>query len=38
MNADKRRAVMTLLEDAVWRGWSNYQIASRCAGFRGEAM
>ena len=30
-NADKRRAVMTLLEDAEWGHWSNREIARRCA-------
>ena len=29
-NADKRRAVMTLLEDSEWTGWSNNAIASQC--------
>lgn len=30
-NADKRRAVMTLLEDEEWAQWSNREIARRCA-------
>lgn len=29
-NADKRRAVMTLLEDAEWSQWSARQIARQC--------
>jgi hypothetical protein len=29
-NDDKRRAVMTLLEDAEWSQWSNREIARRC--------
>src|SRR5262249_61805033 len=29
-NADKRRAVSILLEDAEWRSWSNRTIARRC--------
>lgn len=29
-NADKRRAVMTLLEDEEWGAWSNREIARRC--------
>lgn len=29
-NADKRRAVETLLRDEEWAGWSNYEIARRC--------
>lgn len=29
-NADKRRAVMTLLEDDEWSHWSNIEIARRC--------
>lgn len=29
-NADKRKAVRTLLEDAEWTKWSNRQIAERC--------
>ncbi len=29
-NADKRRAVLTLLEDEEWRGWSDREIARRC--------
>lgn len=29
-NADKRRAVITLLEDMEWRQWSNREIARRC--------
>lgn len=27
---DKRRAVMTLLQDSQWREWSNYKIALAC--------
>jgi DNA modification methylase len=27
---DKRHAVLTLLMDAEWNGWSNYQIARHC--------
>jgi len=30
-NADKRRAVLCLLEDAEWSQWSNREIARRCA-------
>lgn len=30
-NADKRRAVETLLRDDDWRHWSNREIARRCA-------
>lgn len=30
-NDDKRRAVMTLLEDAEWSQWSDREIARRCA-------
>jgi hypothetical protein len=29
-NADKRRAVLTLLNDPEWSAWSNVEIASRC--------
>ena len=29
-NADKRKAVMTLLEDDEWAGWSNVKIADAC--------
>lgn len=29
-NADKRKAVRTLLEDEEWGGWSNREIARRC--------
>ena len=29
-NADKRKAVMTLLDDAEWALWSNVQIANQC--------
>lgn len=29
-NADKRAAVMRLLEDDEWRGWSDREIARRC--------
>lgn len=29
-NADKRKAVMTLLEDEEWSKWSNREIARRC--------
>jgi hypothetical protein len=29
-NADKRRAVMTLLHDAEWQIWSNLKIAKQC--------
>jgi len=30
-NADKRRAVETLLRDAKWQGWSDRKIARKCA-------
>ena len=30
-NADKRKAVMTLLEDEEWGQWSNREIARKCA-------
>jgi len=30
-NADKRKAVMTLLEDGEWSQWSNEAIAKQCA-------
>lgn len=30
-NADKRRAVMTLLQDEEWSKWSDREIARRCA-------
>ena len=30
-NADKRRAVMALLNDDEWRAWSDREIARRCA-------
>lgn len=30
-NADKRRAVETLLRDKVWAGWTNTEIARRCS-------
>jgi hypothetical protein len=30
-NADKRRAVMALLNDAEWAKWSDREIARRCA-------
>jgi len=30
-NADKRKAVMTLLEDGEWSQWSNAEIGRRCA-------
>jgi hypothetical protein len=30
-NADKRRAVQRLLNDAEWREWPNREIARRCA-------
>ena len=30
-NDDKRRAVLTLLEDAEWSTWSDREIARRCA-------
>ena len=30
-NADKRRAVMALLNDGEWSRWSNNQIAKKCA-------
>lgn len=29
-NADKRKAVLTMLEDGEWSGWSNCEIARRC--------
>ena len=29
-NPDKRKAVLTLLEDEEWSGWSNVEIAKRC--------
>lgn len=29
-NDDKRRAVLTLLEDAEWSAWSNREVARRC--------
>jgi hypothetical protein len=29
-NADKRRAALTLLQDAEWQGWSNREIARQC--------
>lgn len=29
-NADKRRAVMRLLEDAEWSAWANTKIARQC--------
>jgi hypothetical protein len=29
-NADKRRSVMTLLEDVEWRSWSDNEISRRC--------
>lgn len=29
-NADKRRAVMTLLKDEEWKTWSDHKIASKC--------
>jgi len=29
-NPDKRKAVLTLLEDEEWSGWSNVEIANRC--------
>ena len=29
-NADKRRAVMRMLEDAEWREWSDSEISRRC--------
>ena len=29
-NADKRKAVMTLLEDDEWVGWADSEIARRC--------
>lgn len=35
-NADKRRAVTTLLEDEEWSQWSNREIARRCG--VGEAL
>jgi hypothetical protein len=30
-NADKRKAVMTLLEDAEWSQWSDREISRHCA-------
>ena len=30
-NADKRKAVMTLLQDEEWSQWSNVKIAEQCA-------
>lgn len=30
-NADKRRAVMTMLDHSVWATWSSNEIAKRCA-------
>ncbi len=30
-NADKRKAVMTLLRDEEWSGWTDSEIARRCA-------
>ena len=30
-NADKRKAVTTLLQDAEWRQWSDRELARRCA-------
>lgn len=30
-NADKRKAVMTLLNDTEWREWADWEIARRCA-------
>ena len=30
MNADKRKSVMTLLEDEEWGAWSGREIARRC--------
>jgi hypothetical protein len=30
-NADKRKAVLTLLQDRVWKDWSDREIARRCA-------
>jgi hypothetical protein len=30
-NADKRRAVQTMLQDPEWSGWSDRQIADQCA-------
>jgi hypothetical protein len=29
-NADRRRAVMALLKDEEWSGWSDREIARRC--------
>lgn len=29
-NADKRKAVIVLLNDAEWSGWSDREIAKRC--------
>jgi hypothetical protein len=44
-NEDKRRAVMTLLEDEEWSKWSDSEIARRCAvdhktvaGYRGSIL
>jgi len=30
-NADKRKAVKTLLDDAEWSAWSDHELARRCA-------
>lgn len=30
-NADKRKAVLTMLNHAVWKSWSSNEIAKRCA-------
>lgn len=30
-NADKRRAVQTLLDDSEWGSWSDHELARRCA-------
>lgn len=30
-NADKRKAVMTMLNDEEWSKWSNAEIARKCA-------
>jgi len=30
-NADKRRAVLTLLRDTEWQGWSDHEIGRQCA-------
>ena len=30
-NEDKRRAMMTILEDGAWCGWADNEIARRCA-------